>query len=88
MKLEQGVCPNHARKGRKKKAHSSCMQERLGLACLGGERELGVARVEAKSHPLNILEAWLEWCGLEVCVCVCMSSSSKKLSIKALRVYS
>ena len=46
------------------------MQERLGLACLGGERGHGVATMIAHGHLLLDLEAWLEWCRLEVCVCV------------------
>ena len=67
--LEQGSGNFEQGGERSKEAHFSCMQERLGLACLGGERELGVARVEAKSHSLHILEAWLKWLWLVVTMC-------------------
>ena len=69
MLLEHGKSKIKQGKPSSKKAHFLREEGRACMACLHGESGPRVARVEAKSHPLHILEARLEWCGLEVCVC-------------------
>ena len=56
--------------GLSRKAHFFMKEGRAGFSCLRGDRDHGVARMEAHGHPLLGLEAWLEWCRLERCVCL------------------